>query len=197
MKYSDERLLIEGLKAGTEDAYICLVDRYSRRLFGYSLTLANDHAMAEDILQNVFLRTWEKRRKLNVTTSLQNYLFRSIHNEFINQYKKRQSNLLLEQKYYENLEKAARTEDYSRLEKLIVLVIREIEKLPPKCQEVFNLSRREGLTNLEISNHLNISVKTVEAQITKAFGILRKNLGEKYSGILVLILGKRLKLPLN
>ena len=104
MKYSDERLLIEGLKAGTEDAYICLVDRYSRRLFGYSLTLANDHAMAEDILQNVFLRTWEKRRKLNVTTSLQNYLFRSIHNEFINQYKKRQSNLLLEQKYYENLE---------------------------------------------------------------------------------------------
>ena len=197
MKYSDERLLIEGLKAGTEDAYICLVDRYSRRLFGYSLTLANDHAMAEDILQNVFLRTWEKRRKLNVTTSLQNYLFRSIHNEFINQYKKRQSNLLLEQKYYENLEKAARTEDYSRLEKLIVLVIREIEKLPPKCQEVFNLSRREGLANLEISNHLNISVKTVEAQITKAFGILRKNLGEKYSGILVLILGKRLKLPLN
>ena len=104
---------------------------------------------------------------------------------------------MLEQKYYENLEKAARTEDYSRLEKLIVLVIREIEKLPPKCQEVFNLSRREGLTNLEISNHLNISVKTVEAQITKAFGILRKNLGEKYSGILVLILGKRLKLPLN
>ena len=56
----------------------------------------------------------------------------------------------------------------------------EIEKLPPKCKDVFMLSKIEGLTNIEISEHLDLSIKTVEAQITKAYSKLRNRLGEQY-----------------
>ena len=60
------KLLIERLKNGEEAAFIYLVDRYNRRLFGYAMTLTSNHAQAEDILQNVFLRTWEQRKKLYI-----------------------------------------------------------------------------------------------------------------------------------
>ena len=61
--YQDQSLLIEHLKQGKEKAYIYLIDYYSQRLFAYALTLSCNETMAQDIIQNVFLRTWEKRKK--------------------------------------------------------------------------------------------------------------------------------------
>ncbi|WP_083690416.1 sigma-70 family RNA polymerase sigma factor [Zobellia uliginosa] len=120
---------------------------------------------------------------MNITASLQNYLFKSVHNEFINQYKKKRSTMVLEQKYFNALEKATAAHDDISLEKVISKIKREIENLPPKCKEVFLLSRNEGLTNLEIAHHLNVSIKTVEAQITKAFSTLRKELATEYKSM--------------
>ncbi len=173
--------LIERLKNGEETAFIQLVDLYDRRLFGYALTLTNDHALAQDIVQNVFLRTWEKRKKLLITpSSLQNFLFRSVYNEFINQYKKNRSTMVLEHKYFLALDKVVRSHNETSWEKVMARITQEIERLPPKCKEVFQLSRKEGLTNLEISEYQKVSIKTVEAHLTKAFGMLRKKLGEEY-----------------
>ncbi|MDO6518057.1 RNA polymerase sigma factor [Zobellia uliginosa] len=183
MNNEKDVFLIERLKNGEEEAFIYLVDHYNRRLYGYALTLTNNHALAEDILQNVFLRTWEQRKKISITASLQNYLFKSVHNEFINQYKKKRSTMVLEQKYFNALEKATAAHDDISLEKVISKIKREIENLPPKCKEVFLLSRNEGLTNLEIAHHLNVSIKTVEAQITKAFSTLRKELATEYKSM--------------
>lgn len=183
-----EITLINRLRKGDENSFIHLVDQYNKRLYGYALTLTNDHAMAEDILQNVFLKTWEKRKKLNVTTSLQNYLLKSVYNEFLNLYKKKRSTMILEQKYFKALEKSVTIHDDSSFEKILARVMAEIQQLPPKCREVFILSRKEGLTNLEISEHLNISIKTVEAQITKAFNILRERLGQSYNTIFFLLM---------
>lgn len=180
--------LIERLKKGDEGSFIYLVDHYNKRLYGYAITLANDHATAEDILQNVFLRTWEKRKKLNINTSLQSYLLRSVYNEFINLYKKKRSTMVLEQKYFKSLERSVVLHDESSFEKVLERVMHEVQQLPPKCREVFVLSRKEGLTNHEISEHLNISVKTVEAQITRAFSILRDKLGRSYSTIFFFLL---------
>lgn len=187
MSYDKDSFLIKRLKNGEEEAYIHLVDHYNRRLYGYALTLTNNHALAEDILQNVFLRTWEQRKKISITTSLQNYLFRSVHNEFINQYKKKRSTMILEQKYFDALDKATAAHDDISLEKIISKIKKEVQKLPPKCREVFLLSRNEGLTNLEIAHHLDVSIKTVEAQITKAFSVLRKKLETEYRSMLFIL----------
>ena len=193
MKMDDKALLIKRLKKGDEKAYVHLVDRYNRRLFGYALSLTNDHSFAEDILQNVFLKTWEKRKKLNVHTSLQNYLFKSVYNEFINAYKKNRSTMILEHKYFEGLERAVNIHSEQSFETIIAQITKEIQNLPPKCQQIFILSKKEGLTNMEISEYLNVSIKTVEAQITKAFGILREKLGKKYEMIMFLIFDSEIK----
>jgi len=183
--------LIERLKNGEETAFIQLVHLYDRRLFGYALTLTNDHALAQDILQNVFLRTWEKRKKLCIISSLQTFLFKSVYNEFINQYKKNRSTMVLEQKYFEALDNVVLSHSETSWEKVTARAAQEIESLPPKCREVFVLSRKEGLTNLEISEYLKVSIKTVEAHLTKAFGVLRKRLGAQYGTFLFLLFGHK------
>lgn len=183
-KYLNQATLLEHLKRGQEEAFVYLIDNYHKRLFGYAISLTKDKAMAEDIVQNVFLRTWEKRKKLEINSSLQNYLFKSTHNEFLNQYKKNRSTMLLEHKYFESLNKSATSHDENSLKHALEIIYFEIEQLPPKCKQVFLLSRKEGLTNIEISDYLNISIKTVEAHITKAFSMLR----EKFDGNIELIL---------
>jgi RNA polymerase sigma-70 factor (ECF subfamily) len=190
MNYRDDSELIESLRSGEEKAFVYLVDQYNQRLYGYALTLTKDHTEAEDILQNVFLRAWEKRKKMNITNSLQNYLYKSVRNEFLNQYKKTRSTMILEQKYFEALEKVTSTQDENEFQITLARITKEIQNLPPKCREVFIMSRKEGLTNLEISEYLYISVKTVEAQITKAFSVLKKELDEKCITVYFMLMGK-------
>ncbi|MCK0147663.1 RNA polymerase sigma-70 factor [Arenibacter sp. F26102] len=187
MNFNDNDALVENLIIGNEKAYMFLLDTYHRRLNAYALTLVNDQAQAQDIVQNVFLRTWKSRKKLKKQFSIQSFLYKSVYNEFINNYQKNKAMMLLQQKYIESLGEVAEESDENILERLITVVNSEIKNLPPKCQRIFILSKKEGLTNIEISEHLNVSIKTVEAQITKAFGILREKLGKKYEVIMFLI----------
>lgn len=184
MLYEDSETLVKDLREGKEEAYSHIIDVYSQRLFGYALTLTSDHAMAQDIVQNVYLKTWEKRKNINIHTSLQNYLFKSVQNEFLNQYKKRRSKMILEHKYFKALENTTSLVEEKSFDDLIKKITKEVQNLPPKCREIFLMSRREGLTNLEISEYLNISIKTVEAQITKSFSVLREKLGDEYTKVI-------------
>ena len=189
--YDNEKKLLEGLRNGEEKAFEYLVDRFYERLFGYALTLANDYGTAEDIIQNVLFSAWKRRKKLAIRSSLQNYLLKSVYNEFVNQYQKQRPTMILESRYFEGLERAVRSHDDTSLEKALQLIKNEVQNLPPKCREVFTLSRQEGLTNLEIAEYLNISIKTVEAQITKSFKIIRKNVGSKIKTFLFLVLRRK------
>lgn len=185
--------MVEYLKKGDEKAFLFLVDTFHRRLNAYAISLIGDQAMAQDIVQNVFIKTWRFRKKLNPTYAISSFLYKAVYNEFVNKYQKDKSMLLLQQKYLESLEAVVEATDETALNRMIALVNQEIQNLPPKCQRVFTLSKKEGLTNIEISEHLNVSIKTVEAQITKAFHILRKKLGDKYEMILMfLVHGRKL-----
>jgi len=189
MDFTENKVLIDSLKKGKEEAYMFLLNTYHRKLFAYALTLIDDYALAQDIVQNVFLKTWQFRKKLNNKYSIQSFLYKSVYNEFLNTYKKNKSTLILQMKYYEFLYEEVEKTDEKNIEKVIHLVTQEIEKLPPKCKQVFSLSKKDGLTNIEISNYLNISVKTVESQITKAFSTLREKLGDKVEVLLFLVFG--------
>lgn len=188
MLYNDEKLLLESLKLGEEKAYVFLVEQYNQRLFGYALTLTNDFGMAEDIIQNVFFSIWKRRKKMFIQSSLQNYLFKSVYNEFINQYTKNRSTIVLEREYFDGLERSTQSYNDSSFEKALKLIKEEIQNLPPKRKQVFLLSRREGLTNMEIADYLNISIKTVEAQITKSFKYLRKKTSSKIKPLLFILM---------
>lgn len=186
----NEANFIEKLKEGDEKSYNILVDKYGDRLYAYILSLSNDPILSQDILQNVFLKIWTKRQYINIIKSIESYLFRTAYNEFINQYKRKRATMVLEQKYFRALEKATENFKEDSYEKLYDMVNSEIENLPPKCKQVFILSRKEGLSNTEISNYLNVSIKSVEAHITKAFSVLRKKLGEKIEIALFMLFGR-------
>ena len=186
---SNDTALIVALKKGDNKGYDSLVNTYHHKLCVYGYGLTNDHDLAEDIVQNVFLNIWKNRKKLKDEFSIKNYLYKSVYNEFIDQYRKETAVLALEKKYIETLNSIVDEDDAYVHDKLIVLVKQEIENLPPKCKQTFLLSKEEGLTNIEISEYLNISIKSVEAHITKAFGILRKTLGDKMEGIFFLLFG--------
>ncbi|CAM4241225.1 RNA polymerase sigma factor [Zobellia roscoffensis] len=189
MNLEDNSTLIKNLIRGEEKAYMFLLDTYHRQLNAYAITLTHNQSTAQDIVQNVFLKTWKSRKKLNPELSIRSFLYKCVYNEFLNHYQKNKAVVLLQAKYIEYAHEVVEETDNNALTKMIEIVNREIQKLPPKCQKVFILSKREGLTNNEIADYLDISIKTVEAQITKAFRILKKKLGAKYETILIVIFG--------
>jgi len=187
MDFNDNAIIVESLINGEEKAYEFLLNKFHRKLNAYALTLVNDHSMAQDIVQNVFLKTWKSRNKLNPDFSIQSFLYKSVYNEFINSYQQNKAMMLLHQKYVESIQHVVETTDDNSIERMLTIINREIQNLPPKCQKVFILSKKEGLTNIEIAEYLDVSIKTVEAQISKAFKILKKNLKEKYEVMLFLL----------
>ena len=189
MKKADNSELVDGLKKGSENAYASLVEHYNHGLCVYANSLMNDSAIAQDIVQNVFIKTWEKRERLQKDLSLKSYLYKSVYNEFVDQYRKTQAVTALERKYIMGLEAIIDDKDEEAFEKLIILVKKSIQELPPRCKEIFILSKKEGLSNFEIAEHLNLSNKTIENQITKAFKILRERLGNKYETLFFLAFG--------
>lgn len=135
-----------------------------------------DKSAVEDISQEVFIKFWEKRKKLNITSSVGAYLHRMGTNEAIT--------YLRRQKHFETEESIEREvpnylhsgEDELLHNELQQNVTNAINSLPPKCRAIFQLSRFEELTYKEIAARLDISVKTVENQMGKALKVLRGKL---------------------
>lgn len=179
-------IFAQRLKSGDTKAYDSLMDSYYRCLCIYAYGLTKDHATAEDIVQNVFVAVWTKRKHINPLLSIKSYLYRAVHNEFIDQYRKNQPVIYLEKKYLEALDYVLEDEKVN-LEELTMLVNKEIEKLPNKCKRIFLMNKKEGLTHLEIAKHLDISIKTVEGHITRAFKILEEKLQRKVRPVFFLL----------
>ncbi|SFW27531.1 RNA polymerase sigma factor [Cellulophaga fucicola] len=184
---------INALKSGDASAYNKLVNNYHQKLCVYAYNLAHDRSEAEDIVQNVFMRVWRKRDKLKADFSLQSFLYKSVYNEFIDHYRKQKSVFPLEKKYLDAFHTLVEETDVSSFDILIKKVKQEIQNLPPKCKKVFLLSKQEGLTNIEIAEYLEISIKTVEAQITKAFYILRTKINKTDSNVFLYLSVLKLK----
>lgn len=195
--YNDNDILIESLKNGDEKAYNYLIDTYHNKLCVYANSLVKNVYSAEDIVQNVFIKVWEQRTRLKTNHAIKSFLYKLVYNEFIDLYRKNQSLFSLEKSYYDALNSIVLEDDSESLQRVINVVDKEIQNLPPKCKEVFILSKKEGLTNIEIAEHLDVSIKTVEAQITKAFSILRSSLDEKIKNFLFLLFSKKKNLRLN
>ena len=173
MKREIKKEFILLLKSGDESAFTELINKYNRRLFAYAISLSGDYSLATDIVQDVFLKTYEYRKRLNPEFSIEGFLYRSVYNQFINVYHKNKSLLKVHDEYVRFLNQIIDESKDSEFDKLIKIVNESINNLPKRCKEIFVLSKKEGYTNLEISEILNISIKTVEAQITIAFKSIR------------------------
>ncbi|WP_370095790.1 RNA polymerase sigma factor [Winogradskyella sp.] len=188
--FFNQKKLIKELKKGNSLAYAYLVDLHYKELCNYATSLARDDFKSEDIVQNVIVRLWQQREKLNPNISIKNYLYKSVYNEFIDHYRKDLSISVLERKYIEVMDSFIEVKEEDETKRLISLVEKEIEQLPNKCKETFLLSKKNGLTYKEIAEYKNVSVNTIEKQMVKAFSILRKKLKDKMISLLFILFGK-------
>ncbi|MDH7444301.1 RNA polymerase sigma factor [Aquimarina sp. 2201CG14-23] len=167
---------IKRLSTGDHTAYKIVFTNHFNELTNYVYKLTNDRILAEDLTQNVFMRLWEKKTTITITTSLRSYLFKSCYNEFLMHLRQQKKEVdALDTLKWETLleihsvqEKEQEEADWQKIENAI-------EKLPAKCREVFKLSRLERKKHKEIAQILGISPKTVEVHIRKAMLFLKTN----------------------
>ena len=173
----DDRELLARLARGDEAAYDAIFRAWYAPLVRATQAIVRDDAVAEELVQDAMLELWRRREQLDAEGSPQAYLFRATRNRALNHLRhlavQRRSAAALE--LDESREASAPAELVAR--ELEDAVREAIAALPPRCREVFELSRGRGLRYAEIAETLGIGVKAVEANMGRALKSLRTQLG--------------------
>ena len=157
--------------------YDCFFDPLCRFLTYYTTNLTT----IEEVVQEVFAKIWEDRNVLQIE-SIKTYLYTSARNRMLNYIRdEKRRHALLEQWIQHETEKNYGEECFD-IDEFSQRVQNVIDSLPNKCREIFILSKKKGFTYKQIAEHLNISVKTVEAQMGIALRKIRENLSTFYPG---------------
>ncbi|HZL11076.1 MAG TPA: RNA polymerase sigma-70 factor [Prolixibacteraceae bacterium] len=172
----EDRELYLKLRDSDERAFQTLFRKYYSSMCHFARQYLNDSELAEETVQDMFVKIWEKRKTLNIESSVKHYFFRSVRNHCLNQIqhekiKKQYASMVLETAHQE-----INPEQYYIEVDLIQRIEKSIDSLPSKRKEIFRLSREQGLKYKEIAETLNISIKTVEAQMGLALKYLREEL---------------------
>ncbi|WP_026464380.1 RNA polymerase sigma-70 factor [Adhaeribacter aquaticus] len=172
---------IEALKQGDRQAFGLIYNRFAPKLYSFALKLVREKETAEEIVQEVFLKLWDRKQMLDPEQNLEGYLYRMVRNLIYNQAK----HAVYETAYAKYLIGKGNLmenyiEDNVNFNELKELLETTYAALPPKRKEVFCLSRLEGLSNAEIAEKLHTSNSNVENHINKALHLIRAKL-KKYS----------------
>lgn len=155
-------------------------NEHYERLCQYAFGIVKETYVCEDIVQDIFLHIWEKKPQLIGTESIRYYLYTAVRNNCLTQLQKNRKSPLAPLTGQEIMTEPGGVPDAEKAEAdFAVLLQHALERLPPKCREVFVLSRMSKLTYQEIAESLQLSVKTVENQMGKALRIMRGFMREK------------------
>lgn len=172
-KSNQELLLL--IQKDDRIAFYHLYDRYCRRLYGFVLRYLKQKEDAEEIVQEVFVKIWESRNKIDAYSSFEAFLFTIAYNTTISLLRKRTN----EAKYLDHLKSLQQSINspdlideiqYNELNNRVKLLLNE---LTPRQQEIFQLSREDGLTHDEIAKKLDISVNTVKKHMANSLTFLK------------------------
>jgi RNA polymerase sigma-70 factor (ECF subfamily) len=186
---ADERQTITLLLQGDEATYERVYKQYFQSLYAYAYSIIEDVMQAEEIVQQLFLKIWEKKENIHIETSLQAYLYKSVYFQSLNYIKhlkvrnEHQKHTVFQMKQ-SPAEQAGQQLDLKLLESRFR---KALSDLPEQCRTVFQLSRFEELKYREIAGRLGISEKTVEHHMGKALRVLRTKLAEFLVSILLLL----------
>ncbi|PWV53275.1 RNA polymerase sigma-70 factor [Chitinophaga sp. S165] len=175
-------------KQDKSELFLQLFHTCYERLHRYAYTLLRDSEEANDIIQTVFARLWEKRETVIFEDDIKGYLYRSVHNLSMNVIRKEGAR----NRYmsYKNGDKDSLmqggTEQQTLTRELEQHISRATGALPEQCRIIFLKSREEGKKYAEIATELNISVKTVEAQMSKALRLMREKLADYLLTVIIL-----------
>lgn len=179
---TDQELLLE-LRNGNETIFPLIFDRYWKRLYTYAFKIYHDDKVCEDIVQEIFISFWEKSSESQIL-NLEAYFFRAVKYRVANHIRSlkltRSQEEILESIPYPS--SSDHNLEYIEFENE---VLSKVKKLPPRCQEIFALSRFDNYSNSEIAKKLNISIRTVEKHISNALLYLKSNLDDSRFGVFI------------
>jgi RNA polymerase sigma-70 factor (family 1) len=173
-----EKKLIVKLRKGESRAFDEIFNLYSRRVYLFAYSFLKNKQDSEGIVQEVFLRVWKNRKKIDEYYSLKAFLFTISYNLIIEKFRERVKDL----KYKKFLEKNAIHFGYETDKKIEYSDLNEsyknvVEHLPERRKTIYKMHRFEGFSYREIAKKLHISTKTVENQMTSALKFIRERLG--------------------
>jgi len=171
--YTDQELILL-LRQWDELAFTEVYRRYWHMLALHAWRMLNDKTAGQDLVQDLFFSFWTKVPELDIQTNLKGYLYRSLRNRVLNHVRKQKSDSnLIDLMATEIDEQDHTTTDLIDERQFLELIERELEKLNPRSREIFNLSRKEFLSNKEIAERMGMSEEAVKKQIQRTVKILK------------------------
>lgn len=169
-----DTLYIKELVLGSHDAFRCLFMNYFPKVKYFINHLTKSEIIAEELAQDVFMRIWESREQLGCVESFNSYVYRMAKNMALNYLRRKYVEESYLEEYEGETELTIEGELYAREIKLLEQLT--VSRMPRKRKAIYEMSRKEGLTNDEIASRMGISKKTVENHLNLALKEIRKTL---------------------
>lgn len=185
---SSDLKLVQLLRKDDHDAFEKLFERYAQKLFVFSLAYLKESYLAEEIVQEVFLKVWTNRHSLKTETSIQSYLFTIAFNSIRKSFNKKAKENLYKSELIDQLDEELDRVDFENnyqlaFKKLGIF----INEMPEKRKQIFVRRKQIGEPVRQIAKELGVSVKTVENQITEAMKYLKRRFEEEFPGGLLFL----------
>lgn len=174
-----------------ESQFKSLFDKEYKKLCQYAYTYMQDEHMAEDVVQDTFIKIWETKREMIASPDIKFYLITAVRNNCITVIRKQKTQ---QTTYTDNITEPEpepffrASQHYEKQDEDARKVEEALNQLPPKCKEVFLLIKLHGMSYKQAAESLDISVKTIENQMGKAIKILREHTGVTSVMILMLLI---------
>lgn len=171
-----EFLILSALKQDSKDAFSLLFQAYYTDLVLFCGNFINDKNVSEDIVQSIFLKLWNDRKKIKIETSLKSYLLKAVRNSCVDEFRHQEIVRQYGTEYESSILNSYDTENYVLYSDLHNHLNQALQQIPEWYRRAFEMNRFEGLKYKEIAEKLNVSERTVEVRVGKALELLRKNL---------------------
>jgi RNA polymerase sigma-70 factor, ECF subfamily len=186
---NEEQFIFSRMVEGDKNAFRFFFEKYYTDLCNLVNIYIHDEAMAEEIVQDIYIYFWEKKGKIQIESSVKAYLLKASKNKSLNFLRNEKNRLSIHERIREasetTYEMPANAMDAAQLRELIE---NAVKNLPEKCGEIYRLAKEKELTYKEIAEQHDISVKTVENQMGIALKKLRDHLRPYYNDIFLLFL---------
>jgi RNA polymerase sigma-70 factor (ECF subfamily) len=178
-RINDDKVLFAALKKGNKKAFTLLYEKYWEKLYYVAYQHTQSTEESEDLIHEVFIDLWKKRKKIKIEKTVSSYIFTALKYKIFRLYDKKS----VRKKYNDRIKHNGSvslnvTEMELSFNELYNLIEHEIEKLPERCKLIFKIRRMEDYSIEEVAKKLEISSNTVNNQMTKASKILKVKIGE-------------------
>jgi RNA polymerase sigma-70 factor (ECF subfamily) len=175
--------LVSSLQQGNHRAFEKLFRRYAQKLFVFSLSYLKNETEAEEMVQEVFLKVWDKRTALKNDTSFQSYLFTIAFNSIKKSFNRKARDNQYKLDLTDKLDAGQDSVDYENNYQLVLDKLEKfIDEMPERRKEIFLQRKQKGKPVKQIAEELGVSVKTIENQITEAMRFLKKKFEDELPG---------------